>query len=196
LVHVHIDTRKVVQLYRRPAGGSGFVHACQSPCDMELPLGDEYHLIGSGISQTKDFHLQGSQDDQVTLTVNGPSAGGMLAGGTLAVGGSIAMYMGALAALSGLGETCGSTSSYSCGASDGDRKGGLIAFVVGTAAAALGTYVLINAASTDVNQGAAASPAAASNDAFVREAMWRTPTSAEGARLDASAVTLPLRFSF
>jgi hypothetical protein len=193
----------MVQLYRRPQGRSGFEHACSSPCDMDLPLGDDYHLIGSGMPQTKDFSLQGSPGDRVTLAVSPPSIGGILGGGTLIGVGSMVMYIGALVALAGSGEsdsTCVNGRCSSSSSGGGAVSGGLIALAVGAGATALGTALLIGSMGTDVNQGASAAHESheheASKDAFLRQATWRAPSSAEAAQTSAPAFMLPVRFSF
>ena len=99
--HVHISTPKTVQLFRRPAGTTGWSHACASPCDIDLPLGDDYRATGSGVAQSKEFHLQGAPGERLEIVVDPTSASGMVAGGLLAGTGAFAMYVGFLTTLVG-----------------------------------------------------------------------------------------------
>lgn len=202
---VHITSRKQVILYRRPAGTNSWTQACTSPCDAELPIGDGYRITGSGVAQSKEFHLQASPGGAVDVVVDPPSQGGMVVGGVMAYGGAATAYVGLLTALVGAaqaGEKCYSSSGYCADRkSDGEdlRDGGLVALGVGAAVGALGLVVFFNSVSTDITQrgaGAKDDARAASPrlDAFLRAPTWRgRGSSAEGAAA-APPATFPLVF--
>ena len=184
--HVHISTPKTVQLFRRPAGTTGWTHACASPCDIDLPLGDDYRVTGSGVAQSKEFHLQGAPGERLEIVVDPTSTGGMVAGGLLAGTGAFAMYIGFLTTLVGVAQSnqdCSSSyygsgsysSSSRCQSEYGNgprvRNVGLGILGVGTAAAVVGLVVIVNSAGTDISQHGAA--VHAPKDAFLREPVWR-----------------------
>ena len=158
---VHITSPKLVQLYRRPAGTTGWTNACASPCDADLPVGDDYRISGSGVAQSSEFRLKGG--DHVELVVNPTSTGGMVAGGLVAGTGAFAVYVGFLTTL------VGSVYAY-------DRPGpaardaGIGIMLVGAAATALGLVVLVNSAGTEVSQQGGPTQ---EKDAFLREPTWR-----------------------
>ncbi len=179
--HVHISTPKTVQLFRRPAGTTGWTNACASPCDIDLPLGDDYRVTGSGVAQSKEFRLQGAPGERLEIVVDPTSASGMVAGGLVAGTGAFAMYIGFLTTLVGVAQTNRSCSSYyysttsQCLRDNRDgpavRNVGLGILLAGTAAAVIGLVVVVNSAGTEVTQHGAA--AHAPKDAFLREPVWR-----------------------
>ncbi|MEO6576022.1 MAG: hypothetical protein ABIP89_19365, partial [Polyangiaceae bacterium] len=182
LARVHISSPKTVQLFRRPAGTTGWTNACASPCDIDLPLNDDYRVTGSGVAQSKEFRLQGAPGERLEIVVDPTSASGMVAGGLLAGTGGFAMYIGFLTTLVGIAQTNQNCSSYYYYGSSSQclsehshgpavRNVGLGILAVGAAAAVVGLVVVVNAAGTEVSQhGAAAHPA---KDAFLREPVWR-----------------------
>lgn len=153
-VRVHVSSPKRVQLYRRLAGTQGWTHACHSPCDIDLPLGDEYRISGSSMSTSHEFRLAGAVDDRITITVSPTSTKGMVLGGVLAGAGAMTMYFGALA----------NAGSYR---SENDYT----AVGVGVAAAAIGTLILLASAGTSISQG----DAAKRKDAYTRDPSWVAP---------------------
>lgn len=194
--HVRITSSKNVILYRRPAGSTGWVQACTSPCNQELPIGDAYRVTGSAVAASKEFRLDASPGGSVNIAVDPPSTGGMLLGGFLAGGGATTAYVGMLMALIGASESnsgCYSNSSTddycSRRKSDGEdlRNGGLIAMGVGTALTIGGILVFLGSAKTDITQtsGSRGSSGAASParplDAFLRQPTYRTSSSSERA---------------
>ena len=188
--HVHISTPKTVQLFRRPAGTTGWTNACASPCDIDLPLGDDYRVTGSGVAQSKEFHLQGAPGERLEIVVDPTSASGLVAGGLLAGTGAFAMYVGFLTTLVGIAQTNQSCTSYYGYSSSSQclrdnqhgpavRNVGLGILLAGTAAAVIGLVVVVNSAGTDVSQHGAA--AHAPKDAFLREPVWRGVATANEA---------------
>ncbi|MBN9162424.1 MAG: hypothetical protein J0I07_15795 [Myxococcales bacterium] len=196
--HVRITSSKNVILYRRPAGSTGWVQACTSPCNQELPIGDAYRGTGSAVAASKEFRLDASPGGSVNIAVDPPSTGGMVLGGFLAGGGATTAYVGMLMALIGASESNSGCYSYGSSStddycsrrkSDGEdlRNGGLIAMGVGTALTIGGILVFIGSAKTDIIQtsGSRGSSGAASParplDAFLRQPTYRTSSSSERA---------------
>ncbi|MBX3262582.1 MAG: hypothetical protein KIS78_02355 [Labilithrix sp.] len=200
---VHITSSKNVILYRRPASSSGWVQACASPCNEELPIGDTYRLTGNGVSSSKEFRLDASPGGSVDVAVDPPSTGGMVLGGFLAGGGATAAYVGMLAALVGASDasrTCyGGGDSY-CERRKSDaedvRNGGLIAMGVGAGLTVVGILVFLNSAKTDIVQtsgkGTAAAPTPRPLDAFLRQPTWHRAASSSERAAAAPAASFPL----
>ncbi|MBX3207474.1 MAG: hypothetical protein KF764_20670 [Labilithrix sp.] len=201
---VHITSSKNVILYRRPASSSGWVQACTSPCNQELPIGDTYRVTGNGVSSSKEFRLEASPGGSVDVAIDPPSTGGMVLGGFLAGGGATAAYVGMLVALVGASEannTCygGSGSDGYCAKRKSDaesaRNGGLIAMGVGAGLTVAGILVFLSSAKTDIVQtsgrgSASADPAPRPLDAFLRLPTWRGASSSS----EAAAATPPSSF--
>lgn len=160
LVKIHISSTKHVQLYRRSPGTQGWTHACHSPCDLDLPLGDDYRISGSSMSTSHEFRLAGAAGDRITLRVNPTSTGGMVIGGVVAGVGAMSMYFGVLA---------NAGSSYRS-----DKDQGYTAIGVGVAAVAVGTVILLASVGTGVSQ----TEASKRKDGYVREPSWLTPRMA------------------
>jgi hypothetical protein len=161
-----------------------------SPCDVDLPLGDEYRVNGSGMATSSPVALKGAPGDQIELIVDGASHGGLFLGATVIAGGGLAMLTGYTMVLL----SSANTGCYSSCSSDKNLAGaGLVTFVVGVAAAGLGTVIAISSSSTDIEQQnhSAAPP----RDAFIREPTWRGSAPATAMR-SGSEIVLPLGFSF
>lgn len=151
LARVHIASTKSVQMYRRAAGTQGWTHACHSPCDVDLPLGDAYRVSGSGMKTSNEFRLVGAPGDRLTITVNPTSTGGMVIGGVVAGIGALVMY----------GSLLGNSENY-------DRSPSYAGLGVGAIAVAIGTVIMLASAGTGVSQGSTAK----SKDAYLREPSW------------------------
>ena len=183
---VHMKTPHPAHLYRRAAGTTEFVTACNSPCDEEMPIGDTYKIGGSGFSTTPEFSLAAQPGGSVELTVDGPSWAGIIGGGALTVGGGATAYIGTILALSGSACSANSYSNRSDSSCDSVRNVGLGALAVGVGMIVLGLVVVFPSMKTDFSQ-TAASPA---KDAFHRLPTWRTASSTEGA----TPATFPLLY--
>ncbi len=167
LVWVHITSPKHVTLNRRLDEGADWVHACDSPCDVELPLGDQYEIAGLGNGPSKDFHLKGAAGQSVVLTIEPPSVSGIILGGSMVALGGLSLYISVLV---GLG-TSAACAGQSCG-----TNGGYVAAGVSAGAMAVGGIILYLSAKTDINQHETApAPAAPPQTGLLREPMWRTP---------------------
>lgn len=183
---VHMKTPHPAHLYRRAAGTTDFVTACDSPCDEEMPIGDTYRIGGSGFATTPEFRLNAAPGGSVELTVDGPSWAGIVGGGALTIGGGFTAYVGTILALSG-----GACSSDRYSSRSGDdctslRNGGLGALAVGAGMIVLGLVIVFPSMKTDFSQSAGA-PA---KDAFRRLPTWRSASSTEGG----TPATFPLLY--
>ena len=69
---VHIKAPRPSYLYRRAAGTTDFVTACQTPCDAEMPIGDTFKIGGRGFKTTSEFTLDAAPGADVELAVDGP----------------------------------------------------------------------------------------------------------------------------
>jgi hypothetical protein len=66
---VHIDSPSKVTLERRTSPSASWEHACESPCDGRLPVGDQYRIVGTGINESNVFTLDGTKGDRAVLLV-------------------------------------------------------------------------------------------------------------------------------
>src|SRR5262249_28257391 len=71
MVLVHIESQRRVTLDRRnPGDDQPWVTACDSPCDAQLPLNNDYRIVGEGIWASSEFGLEGSPGQRIVLKVN------------------------------------------------------------------------------------------------------------------------------
>ena len=180
LVRVHLKSSKRSTLYRRAAGTADFVTACNSPCDMDLPLGDTYQIGGSGIGTTKEFRLQGSPGGAVELAVDGPNWFGIVGGGVLTLTGVSAVYAGLLVAAS-------NGKCDECRGGEDERNVALGVAAVGAALIGLGLVIVFPSMKTDLSQQTGAPP----RDAYVRAPVWRSASAVE---TSSARPTFPLFF--
>jgi hypothetical protein len=207
-VRVHVESKKKVELHRKRdgAGGtSGWVHACMSPCEVELPLGDTYKITGSGILSSSEFRLHEEPNHTANVVVDPTSVGGMVLGGLLGGAGGWGAYVGFLMVAIGASQAdadCSrlystgyyaSSSSYSRCQSErrtgpGLRDAGLVVLGASLAAGVAGVLVIISSAPTDVSQPGGAP----SKDAFLREPTWKRPSAVESAARAPASMFVPL----
>jgi hypothetical protein len=185
---VHVKAPHPSFLYRRAAGTTDFITACESPCDMEMPIGDTYKIGGSGFSTTSEFKLDAPPGGSVELTVDGPNWAGIVGGGAITIGGGFTAYVGVILALTG--SSC-SNDRYSSSNYDNNctevRNVGLGAMAVGAGMIALGLLIVFPSLKTDFSQ----QKGTAAKDAFVRTPTWRSASSTgEGG----SPATFPLLY--
>lgn len=180
---VHINSPGRVILYRRPAGSNAWVQACASPCDEELPLGDQYRVTGNGIALSKEVSLGGSPGGVVTLTVDPPSMGGMVMGGLISGAGITTGYVGMLFVLVSLDNNSSRYEKY--------RTSGLVAMGLGAVATVGGLVMFLVSAKTDIIP----SSSGGTKDAFRRDPWWR-PTEPTTAALPAAQYPVLFGHSF
>ncbi len=208
-VRVHVESKKKVELHRKRdgvGGTSGWLHACMSPCDVELPVGDTYKVTGSGILSSSEFHLHEDANHTANVVVDPTSIGGMVIGGLLGGAGAWGAYVGLLMVAIGAGQAdadCNarlysgyygsSTASYDQCQSQrrsgpGLRDAGLVVLGASVAAGVAGVLVLITSAPTDVSQPGGSPP----KDAFLREPTWKRPSAVESAARAPASMFVPL----
>ena len=187
---VHIKAPRPSYLYRRAAGTTDFVTACQTPCDAEMPIGDSYKIGGNGFRTTSEFKLDAAPGGSVDLTVDGPSWAGIVGGGVLTLGGGVTAYVGAAFSLAG--GSCSTTHRSSDvyvtdnGCKD-LRNVGLVALGVGVGMMVLGLLIVYPSLKTDFAQ----EKGGPGKDAFVRTPTWRS-ASATSALESGAPITFPL----
>ncbi len=185
LVKVHVTSKKPVALLRRPSGSSGWVHACMSPCDTDLPINDTYKVGGSGITSSSEFRLQEQAGHTAHVIVDPASTSGIIIGGVMGGAGALGAYVGLILTVVGVAAAnadCNST--YYTDQIDGQarcqrdrhdgpkyRDAGLVTMGVSAAVGIAGAFILFRSIKTDVSQGAGGEE----NDAYVRTPVWRAP---------------------
>ncbi len=187
-VRVHIASKKSVQLYRKAASDGEWHEACTSPCDENMPLGDEYRISGSGIHQSHDFELDGAAGGRVVLTIDPGSRTAFVTGGVLVAVGGLVDYFSLVAfAAAQSHSSCTSyytyTSGSSCssGSSGNGTAVGVGMLVVGTAMMGAGAIIMLSNNSTGVSQDQGTVHGARTLDGYRREAIWHTPSAVEQA---------------
>lgn len=205
---VHLSSPRNTILYRRAAGSAGWMIACTSPCNEELPIGDTYRVTGNGIAQSKEFRLDAPPGGSVDVTIDPPSTGGMVLGGLMAGGGATAAYVGLALFLVGTRSEACTYDFYGASCTPVDRDSlqtaGLITLGVGSVLTAAGLLVFLNNAKTDISQssakggasGAAGSAAGAvaspKLDAYLRRPTWRDALSSSERATAAAPASFPV----
>jgi hypothetical protein len=186
LVWVHIASPKHVTLNRRLDEGADWVKACESPCDIELPIADQYEIAGLGNGPSKDFHLQASPGQSVVLSIEPPSIGGIVLGGGLVLAGGVGLYISVLVGLT-VAAVC-SDPGQSCGANPG-----WVGAAISGGAMAAGGIILYMSAKTDINQHESTpQPAMPPQNAYLRQPTWHTSIEPSLAGAGAAAFVLPI----
>ncbi len=68
-VEVHVESSVKVNLERRSGEGAPWEFACESPCDQRLSATDQYHVVGTGLNDSKPFYLDSTKGDKITLNI-------------------------------------------------------------------------------------------------------------------------------
>jgi hypothetical protein len=100
-VTVHVHSSKAVSLERRAPGQSTWEFVCASPCDQAISTNDEYHIVGTGLNESRPFMLDTSAGDKITLDVSPGTHGKYTTGTWLLVGGSALIVGGVIVLLAG-----------------------------------------------------------------------------------------------
>ena len=172
---VHIEASGTTVLYRAAQGTTDYETICEAPCDMDLPINDDYKIGGNGTKTTERFKLK-AYSGRVILKVDGANWFGIVGGVTLATVGATVGYVGLLLA-AGAGEH---------GRSRDNGPVGLTAFLVGGVATALGGYAFVRSNTTDVIQ-TAPKPG---DGALLHLPSWRSVSATE----HGSPATFPLLY--
>jgi hypothetical protein len=99
-VWVHLDSPSPVQLQRHDRERNEWAFACAAPCDLELPLEDDYRVVyakGSAFGET--LRLRGQPGAEVIVKVHPPSEVAAIAGGALIGLGTVVGVAGLAGAL-------------------------------------------------------------------------------------------------
>ncbi len=193
---VHIESSRPVTLDRRnPGDDEPWVTACESPCDVQLPLNNDYRIVGQGIWASSEFDLEGQPGQRVVIKVNpatrlARTAGIVVAGvGLLAI--TIGVYVVAFAALA---KCAGSVTSACKSDSTGGTAVGVVLILGGVAAMAVGgVMVLVNwrtGQSQEVQSRGSAKLDWPVDDRYTRLPTFRDPSPVE--RFAPATSTIPL----
>jgi hypothetical protein len=180
-VLVHIEsTRKVVLDRRNPGEDQPWVTACESPCDVQLPLNNDYRIVGEGIWASSEFDLDGQPGNRVVIKVNpatrfARTAGIVVAGaGLLAV--IIGIYVVAIAAevncINSTSNTLSSGSGKVCDTSGGGTTVGWVVVGAGVVTMAVGGILILMNLRTGESQEVQAAAA--------RSAWYTPPNVSDG----------------
>jgi hypothetical protein len=192
---VHIKSEKHVQLESRPSQHDAWLLACESPCDRDLPLANEYRVVygpASRATHGETFRLSAAPGGSVTLTVDEGSTVQFVGGVVMAVGGvalAVVGLVGVATVASAPSSSSGSSNDHTADCSIcGGGLGDLITLVSVVALVAGGGAILTGALL--VND---AGPSTSQKPVFAREPTWVGPRA--GAP-DRRAFVVPLSFSF
>ena len=133
-VRVHIVASPPVQLQRRALRSTSWVVACNSPCDMDLPVEDEYRMLDEeDRSPGAPFRLPLTPDGAVTLSARvkekgKPSTVGSPIGGVALVGSGVGVAAlagaGIFLGIKVAGSSCTADTSRASSASQYDQAAG------------------------------------------------------------------------
>jgi hypothetical protein len=100
-VNVHIKSDAPVTLEHRATPSAAWETSCSSPCDVAVPVGDEFQVSGDGLNPSKPFHLDASKG-KVSLDVSvgrkssqKVGTGVAIAGAAFGVAGILVIALGA-----------------------------------------------------------------------------------------------------
>ena len=93
-VRVHIDGNRAAVLERRTSEEYEWVTACVSPCDVNVPVGDQYRISGDGVRPSSSFFLKASAGEHVRLRVSTSSSTASGWGKALLIGGGVITLLG------------------------------------------------------------------------------------------------------
>jgi hypothetical protein len=86
-VLVHIKSDEPVTLQHRANENAAWETSCSTPCDLPVPVGDEFQVTGDGLNASKPFHLDASKG-KVTLDVTAGKKSSQKVGVGVAIGGA------------------------------------------------------------------------------------------------------------
>jgi hypothetical protein len=196
MVTLHIESPEPVSLEKR--NGAAWEHVCNSPCDGQVSVADEYRVTGENLNDSAAFLLDGSKGEKITLNVSPGSkkkytTGIVLlgAGGALALGGVITIAAGASnAAVPGADGTTTTDKNFNI------MTVGTVLIVAGVATGIGGGSLMVDNGRTHV-EGPIAAPEEKKTDTkgplnVEVHVSSRTPTWHEDAVTAPKAMTVPL----
>jgi hypothetical protein len=196
-VLVHIESQRRVTLDRRnPGDDQPWVTACESPCDVQLPLNNDYRIVGEGIWASSEFELDGSPGQRVVVKVNPATRFARTAGIVVAGAGLLAavvgIYIVAVSAATNCATSTNLGSGGGCSTSGGGVWVGWVVVGAGLVAAAVGGIIILMNLRTGQSQELQSpargglwhldvAKATINGDAFKRLPTFREPTPADRA---------------
>ena len=175
-----------------------YVKACDMPCDLDMPIADDYLLTVAGGKST-NLKFSGQPGQTVIIDVNPPNDGGKVGGVLMIIAGALGLIVGGVVDLVGVvaeGATSASDNAGNTkGGSDGILITGLIITGVSLGLGIGGIVVFFKSGNTDVNTHTALldlPTAPRTDDRYVRTPVWHTPSSFERAAQGPTQTTLPI----
>jgi hypothetical protein len=207
---VHITSPRPVVLFRKPANDSaGWTRVCESPCDLDLPIGDTYRIAGPGVSESNEISLAGGSNGAATeLTVDPSNKTGIIVGATVGGVGGLSLLAGAFyfafGTITKTGKDCSEyperpilfgTSRAECvkqnETSDTLQTIGLVMMGIGAVVGIAGLFIFWRSAKTEMKQHA--QPAAPAPPVAVKR--WPSWRGAVNEPSGAPAATFPILFT-
>ncbi len=187
MVILHVNSPTPVEIERRQGEVGAWQHVCTSPCDVSVPLFDQYRIAeGADITESKSFMIDAANKDRVTIVVDPGMKTKSKVGTYIFIAGAATIVTGVIVVIAG---TAGSNQFGNDGTTNNSFTNvafvGSALIIAGIGAAIVGGAWHINNKHSDVGGDTAKPPAAtnektASRDAvFVKtqtEQMARTPT--------------------
>ncbi len=201
-VLLHIESSRPVTLDRRnPGEDQPWVTACESPCDVQLPLNNDYRIVGEGIWASSEFELEGQPGQRVVVKVAPATRFARTAGIIVASAGLLAIIIGAYVVALATSASCASSNiNRVCQDNSGGTTVGVVLMLGGLVTMAVGGIVVIANWRTGESQevqspvGKAAwltgPPRVAGNDAWKRVPSFRELGAMD--KLAPLPTTLPL----
>jgi hypothetical protein len=172
---VHIQSPRHVTLDRKnPGEDEPWVTACESPCDVELPLDNDYRIVGSGVRPSGEFRLEGKPGERIVLEVNPSSkavrATGILLGslGITAIVSGLYLWAGMLPATSGQACTSDPRDAHPCDTARDIGRAGLIMAGAGAVLATVGGILFFASNRSKTTESDEAPRAASASPFFFR----------------------------
>jgi len=191
---VHIKSEKHVQLESRASKHDAWLLACESPCDRDLALGDEYRVIyGTEARATRGdaFRLSAAPGGSVTVTVDEGSTAQAVGGLVMATGGVALAVVGLIGVAAVASAPSSSSDSSAHTAECSICGGGLRDFITFVSAIAL--IAGRGAVLTGVLLVNDAGPSTSQQPVFAREPTWTAPRAELATK---RPFVVPLSFSF
>ncbi len=190
-VLVHIETSRPITLDRRnPGEDQPWVTACESPCDVQLPLNNDYRIVGDGIWASSEFELDGQPGQRVVVKVAPATRISRTAGIVVAGAGLLAIIIGVyIVAIAAAASCTNSNINSVCKDNSGGTTVGVVLMLGGLVTMAVGGIIILanwrTGESQEVQSPAKAArlfdvPGVANSDnAFKRLPNFREPSATD-----------------
>jgi hypothetical protein len=137
---------------RAPENGE-WVTACESPCDQQMPLNNEYRIAGSGVTQSGEFTLDGKPGQRVVITANVGTTAGLTAGLIAAGVGLLVVITGFYVIVGSVAANCTSgTTNCTKSSANGGTVVGVALVIGGLGAIIVGGIIALNNAHSGQTQ--------------------------------------------